>query len=215
MDRPFTSDCRVTKGLIFLHSLLDGLCKSLPRDLLAFTFGSPNNACPDWDCHWLNVLMPGSLIPWSYVTKQIQMCEFRHQPNNLLRCLMNRSKARGLVSMSAGWSSVPILRNSKGLSCLVVNSTKWKYLTFMCLVRGLIFGNLAIARAPLESSNNLQCTTGSLGRMSNPHSFISSSTLIIGMATLNDCESPTNSASVVDKHIPVDSELFQISGTPA
>ena len=51
-----------------------------------------------------------------------------YQPNNHFLCLTRSSKAKGLVSMSAGCSSVSIFSKEKGASSLEVCSRKWKHL---------------------------------------------------------------------------------------
>ena len=68
----------------------------------------------------------------------------------------------------------------------------------MCLVLGRIFGSLASSRAPLLSSNTVQCTLGGRQSIVSPCSLASRSIPIMGMTSLKLVERAMYSASVVD-----------------
>ena len=80
--------------------------------------------------------------------------------SNLQRCL-NLSATRPLVKMSAFWIVVLIglIRIPFLLPTLV--SKKW-YFMAICLVRGVIFGNVVRVNAPLLSSNMVDLTMADL-----------------------------------------------------
>jgi len=138
--------------------------------------------------------------------------QWLYQPINLFLNFWNRFWLRGLVSMSAIWSSVEtwvIVTNFKR-TC----SWKWWYTLLMCLVRGRILGILAISNAPMLSSNNWQCISGVEFSDLKLCAFSSLSKFIMGMVSLSDCDRQQYSASVVDKQIWLMSFECQMMGQP-
>ena len=67
---------------------------------------------------------------------------------------------------------------------------------FICFVRGRIFGDLAISKAPSLSSNALHIIIGSFVLKENSASFNSSRKFIIGITYLNAVDSEVYSVSV-------------------
>ena len=85
----------------------------------------------------------------------------------------------------------------------------------MNFVLGLIFGTVAISKAPLLSSKTLQCTVGFVAVKLYPFCCSSLTSSISGMVSHNAVLSAMNSASVVDKAICVCSLEFHTIGQPA
>jgi hypothetical protein len=84
-----------------------------------------------------------------------------YQPMTLFRCFTKEATLKGLVSKSAGCSSVSMARIS--INPDLTHSRKWWYFWLIWRVRGRILGDLARWMAPALSSKSLQYTVGGSG----------------------------------------------------